>query len=1293
MKYHYRVYLALIVLLALTAAPILHHTGASAATPIYVRPDGDDINCNGEVNSPASASSNCAFQTINYAISQVDTGGTVLVGAGTYIENIVVNRSIILEGINDPNDLDAAVIDGTIDITSDNVNISQLRIEPGSVTGDNAGIAVYASNVVISSNVVNGITGNGMGTVKGIHIYNDNLPATTNIQVNNNRIEDVTNPPAGGGGFGGADGVSVQGVVDNVTLSGNTIVNITSAGWAYGIEVSPTGSAPNNPPQNVTIDENDLVNVNYGTVYGTPVSPTGAPYTGVGVVIDETAPGNDDGDAGEVTVFNCSFETIPYSLLNKDTDETLNGSGNWLGSNNPVMVAASVYGLVDYTPWLDSGTDTSTDPGFQGDFSTLHVEIDSPQVGIVNRIQEGIDLATVGGTVNIEPGTYTERAVINKSLTLRGSGAGSDPTLHTILDGSSLGIATSGIHLPAGVTHVTIEDLTVQDYMLSNSNYAGISGAGNNNNFSAQRVHVLTNTGGRGGLYLNGPVDNVLFDNVTAHENQGRGIVIWNGHKTNITITNNDVRRNYCCGIELQDGTASGVTMSNNTVIDNQDSGMSAIGLTSGSGPNLIADNIVTNNGRFGIEIKNPNGSGLSTGDGSIVLENNNITFVASAGMNDRDHAGIAVFRRDFQAGNPNGYVDVPTGVIIRNNTVGGYQHLNQVAAPTESEGFGISVGGTNHTITGNDLDSNDIGIQVQGGNHPNANYVYNDVGFADQSAGASPAYFGRDNAPIACNNIVNSNIFSSNGQNLRDSIAVSGSGIVTNADTGKIFCSIQSAIDDASTLDGHSLQLASNTYAEEVQITKDLTINGNSTATTILNPTTNTDVNNGDLDAWWLVDDSVELYLNNMTFDGTGYLVSQAIRHKGEGSITNVDFTEIKYNPSTNYRGIAVTVRGSGPVNFTNVNMSEIGRIGIHFGSSNVSGSVVDNLTYTGKGSGDFLDYGVEFGWGAQGTVQNSQISGNRGVAEVDGSTSACIYATTYFGSGTTATIINTDLSDCSAAISLGFDTADTTEVTSKGNIINNVDYSFSTTGAGNTLMAYANNIANFTNGGINGALGTINARHNWWGSHSTQPTGVDNDSWAYRLGAPVSTWADGTGSISLTDSIAGANATLSGAGELAIVNHGSGLANVPFDKGITQDTGVNQCADFYDIFVINGSGSYNIAIPVDSACTSALIDAKLFQFALNGAGAPDLTCTPDTACWNNITATRTGDVLNATVGASDLLGTPFSAPSRNNNDPTNIHLHELQASSNSKIWLPIAVLVFLLAGTGLLILQRNRK
>src|SRR6185295_11002099 len=93
-----------------------------------------------------------------------------------------------------------------------------------------------------------------------------------------------------------------------------------------------------------------------------------------------------------------------------------NFSGNWLGTISPVVTIANsaepgyaaqiplAYGgtavnpggapsiagpasaNIDYTPWLHTGTDTDVSTGagtmgFQGDFSTLHVDDDSPQVG------------------------------------------------------------------------------------------------------------------------------------------------------------------------------------------------------------------------------------------------------------------------------------------------------------------------------------------------------------------------------------------------------------------------------------------------------------------------------------------------------------------------------------------------------------------------------------------------------------------------------------------------------------------------------------------------------------------------------------------------------------------------------------------------------------------------------------------------------------------------------------------------------------------------------------------------
>jgi hypothetical protein len=50
----------------------------------------------------------------------------------------------------------------------------------------------------------------------------------------------------------------------------------------------------------------------------------------------------------------------------------LDASGNWWGDNTPAGVAGEVGANVDYTPWLDAGTDTEPGTaGFQGDFSAL----------------------------------------------------------------------------------------------------------------------------------------------------------------------------------------------------------------------------------------------------------------------------------------------------------------------------------------------------------------------------------------------------------------------------------------------------------------------------------------------------------------------------------------------------------------------------------------------------------------------------------------------------------------------------------------------------------------------------------------------------------------------------------------------------------------------------------------------------------------------------------------------------------------------------------------------------------
>ncbi len=487
-------------------------------------------------------------------------------------------------------------------------------------------------------------------------------------------------------------------------------------------------------------------------------------------------------------------------------------------------------------------------------------------------IQAAVTQVAVGGTVEVAVGTYNENITIAKNgVTLRGAGAGSDPAIHTIVNNAAPAVAGShGIRLNNGITGVTITQLRVQGFASS-----GIFGTGGNNNFTVDGVHLFNNAAGGsgGGLYLNGPVSTVVITGSDVQNNTTRGIVIWNGFKQNITISNNIVRGNNCCGIELQDGTASGVTITGNTIANNGDNAIGVTGLMAGAGPNLIANNTLSDNGRFGIEVKLPNGTGLETGDGSIVVRNN--TIARTAVPSDlRDLAGIAVMRRGWVTGNNN--VDVPTGVIVRNNTVSGYQQ------PSTSEGFGIVVEGSNMTVVNNTVSGSDVGIQRQAGNLP---YTANTNIDGDQTNKVDE-YFGRGNSPSVCA-VVRNNTLSLNGVNTRDIGPVNqpapGLNTVTNTTTAAAFCSIQSAIDAAATLDGHTLNLSAGTFRENVVVSKSLTLVGASRDTTILQP-----VLPGECPPFDCTDPIIVMTaapivaLRNLTLDGDNPTISGTVNYNG---------------------------------------------------------------------------------------------------------------------------------------------------------------------------------------------------------------------------------------------------------------------------------------------------------------------------------------------------------------------------------------------------------------------------
>ena len=98
--------------------------------------------------------------------------------------------------------------------------------------------------------------------------------------------------------------------------------------------------------------------------------------------------------------------------------ELVDASNNWWGSNAEASVEAMTAGPVDFTPYLNVGTDTSGSAGFQGSFALLHVTPLGGQTGATGRVQEGINTVAAAGTVQVHTGTYaggadaTAKAVI-----------------------------------------------------------------------------------------------------------------------------------------------------------------------------------------------------------------------------------------------------------------------------------------------------------------------------------------------------------------------------------------------------------------------------------------------------------------------------------------------------------------------------------------------------------------------------------------------------------------------------------------------------------------------------------------------------------------------------------------------------------------------------------------------------------------------------------------------------------------------------------------------------------------
>ncbi|MDD3366981.1 MAG: right-handed parallel beta-helix repeat-containing protein [Sphaerochaetaceae bacterium] len=114
------------------------------------------------------AKSGGEYDTIQAAIDGAENGNTILIEAGTYTENVYINKRLTLKADAD------VIVDGTVQITVEDVKIEGLTVKPKAthrIPGISSPIAFFVgarAKVSFDNVIVDGGNPDNIGTKKGI---------------------------------------------------------------------------------------------------------------------------------------------------------------------------------------------------------------------------------------------------------------------------------------------------------------------------------------------------------------------------------------------------------------------------------------------------------------------------------------------------------------------------------------------------------------------------------------------------------------------------------------------------------------------------------------------------------------------------------------------------------------------------------------------------------------------------------------------------------------------------------------------------------------------------------------------------------------------------------------------------------------------------------------------------------------------------------------------------------------------------------------------------------------------
>lgn len=482
------------------------------------------------------------FATIQAAINDAGTvnGDTIVADAGTYPEQVTVNKSLVLEGPQHGVDARTrsgaeAVVDGTtnsgktpFDVTVNNVTIDGFTVQGGT----NA--TTFGTNILLGSGTSGETIQNDIiqGGITGLFLGSHSSTIRQNLIRNNN----ASGPTSGDGIY--TDQFDAGGPLAGDTIDSNSFVNNQNA----AIDLASTNAS--DPDSSFTISNNTFtsdgnavlaLNLTGSTITGNVfASSLGSQVVLAEGVSNVTASHNSiqNGATNGVRVFNegtgapaatgitlaCNSitgnSTSGLTVDHSAYTGTLAASYNWWGSAtgptnsaNPGGTGQAIVepdGNVSFKPFLIDGTDVDpSTPGFQCEGLsianvTAHeasafafaVTLSNPSPTPVTvdyatadgTAQAGRDYGATSGTLTFAPGQLTKTIDVQ---TIQDNGTGEpDETFNVQLSSPSGATLTQGagvgtiqdVAAPSTSITTPAADATFAVHQVVNSSFSCIEG-------------------------------------------------------------------------------------------------------------------------------------------------------------------------------------------------------------------------------------------------------------------------------------------------------------------------------------------------------------------------------------------------------------------------------------------------------------------------------------------------------------------------------------------------------------------------------------------------------------------------------------------------------------------------------------------------------------------------------------------------------------------------------------------------------------------------------------------------